>query len=203
MHRVSKTQQSNTNTTKSKKIKDIKKVLEVSNVKEEQFKEIKFLKQQEKVLDKQIQFTEQPDVEQQDVEQSDIEQPDVEQSDVEQPDVVEPKILQNLDKNRQYIDVDKYKKISSIELDKYSNDDLASVLFIRFRKDDNPLAKLALEIHRTIINPFRIVKNKDFSKQTIQNLQTEQRNYKRKQRNIKSDTIVKPGNGKDIVVSIR
>jgi len=179
MHRVSKTQQSNTNTIKSKKIKDIKNVLEVSNLQQEQYKEFKFQKQQEEVLDKQIQFTEQPDV--------------------EQAFITEPKILQNAYKNPKYIDVNKYEKISSIELDKYSNDDLASVLFIRFRKDDNPLAKLALEIHRTIIN----VKNKDFSKQTTQNLQTEQRNYKRKPRNIMSDTIVKPPNAKDIVVSIR
>ena len=40
-------------------------------------------------------------------------------------------------------------------MSQFSNDDLASVLFIRFKKDASPLARLALDIHRTIVDPSR------------------------------------------------
>lgn len=91
---------------------------------------------------------------------------------------------------------------------------MASVLFIRFKKDGHPLGKLVLEIHRTIIVLVRTnEKNKDFSKkkfydsnlkQTIAKTQTKQENYKRKPRDINTDTFIKAHDGtKNIIVSTR
>ena len=48
---------------------------------------------------------------------------------------------------------EKYNKINS-ELSKYSDDDLASVLFVRFKNSENFLLKEALIIHRSLIDPM-------------------------------------------------
>jgi hypothetical protein len=61
-----------------------------------------------------------------------------------------------------HIDEAKYEKLSSSVFSAYSNDDLACVLFMRFRKDGNPLARLALDIHRTIVDPFRSDSSRGF-----------------------------------------
>jgi hypothetical protein len=60
----------------------------------------------------------------------------------------------NFDKQRFRIDEDQYLKLSNTEgISSLSNDDLACILFVRLRKDGNNLAKLALDIHRGIVDP--------------------------------------------------
>lgn len=91
---------------------------------------------------------------------------------------------ENKDKNysfnkpKNFIDEVKYNKISSTELASFTNDDLACVLFTRFRKDGNPLARLALEIHRTIVEPFRKPKN---SRENGGRVNRERDTFRRKQ----------------------
>ncbi len=55
-----------------------------------------------------------------------------------------------LDDKHQYIDIDKYKQINDNKLKEFSDDDLACVLFTRFKESSNPLFKNALVIHREL-----------------------------------------------------
>ena len=71
----------------------------------------------------------------------------------------------NTNTNTKYIDEEKYNKIN-LELDKYSDDDLASVLFVRFKNSSNFLLKQALIIHRTLIDPINYNK-KSFEKKIL------------------------------------
>jgi len=84
----------------------------------------------------------------------------------------------NSNKNRVYdkkthIDEEKYSKLNTDKFAEYSNDDLASLLFVRFRKEGNPLARLALDIHKTILEPFR-----QNNYQTKNNYRTPQHNQR-------------------------
>ena len=51
------------------------------------------------------------------------------------------------------IDEDKYKKIDTEKLGEFKDDDLACILFTRFKQAGNFLMKEALVIHRTLENP--------------------------------------------------
>jgi len=61
--------------------------------------------------------------------------------------------VQETDKNR--IDIEKYEELDKNELEKYSNLDLLSILFVRFRKGGNPLLRQVLEIYKTTLDPLR------------------------------------------------
>lgn len=52
-----------------------------------------------------------------------------------------------------YIDINKYKEFDNEKLKKISSDDLACVLFTRFKELNNPLLKEALIIHRALEEP--------------------------------------------------
>ena len=59
--------------------------------------------------------------------------------------------------NAKFIDEEKYNKMN-LELLKYSDDDLASILFVRFKKSKNLLLKDALIIHKSLVNYSNYIK---------------------------------------------
>lgn len=75
----------------------------------------------------------------------------------------------NFSFNSKLIDEDKYNKMN-LELLKYSDDDLASVLFVRFKKSGNYLLKDALKIHRNLNNSNgQINKSEQINDSNIEN----------------------------------
>lgn len=62
-------------------------------------------------------------------------------------------IQTNQQTESKYIDVNKYKELDNKRLKEFSNDDLACVLFTRFKESNNPLLKEALIIHRALEDP--------------------------------------------------
>ena len=60
-----------------------------------------------------------------------------------------------------YIDIEKYKKVDTEFFSNFSDDDLACILFTRFKISNNYLIKEALTIHRTLMKPenFSIRRN--------------------------------------------
>ena len=107
--------------------------------------------------------TSESESEEQEKPESESEQEEEEEQDIESPKHSSPVRndtggtgnLSGSDKRRDYIDEVKYDKLSSTELSTFSNDDLASVLFVRFKKEGSILMRLALDIHRTILDPSR------------------------------------------------
>ena len=77
--------------------------------------------------------------------------------------------------NGDRIDEERFKMINS-KYKELSDDDLASLLFIRFKNTGNPLAKHALVIHRTLNNPINYDK-------FIKNLKNEDGNYENNNHN--------------------
>lgn len=53
------------------------------------------------------------------------------------------------------IDLDKYDKIDKEYISKYSNIDLLSILFLRFKNNGNPLMRPILDIYKTTVDPLR------------------------------------------------
>jgi len=90
---------------------------------------------------------------------------------------------------KKFIDEEKYNKIDLEELSKYTDDDLACVLFTRFKKSNNFLLKEALIIHRTINDPTNYYnKNNNF----IDKFKTYNKTFYSKNNIVKSeDNIVK------------
>jgi hypothetical protein len=58
-----------------------------------------------------------------------------------------------------YININKYKELDNKGLKEYSDDDLACVLFTRFKESNNPLLKEALIIHRVLEDPLNYNKS--------------------------------------------
>ena len=67
-----------------------------------------------------------------------------------------------------YIDINKYKELDNKELKEFSNDDLACILFTRFKESNNPLLKEALIIHRALEDPsnYNMSNGENISNQT-------------------------------------
>ena len=76
----------------------------------------------------------------------------------------------NLTNQINYIDENKYKQMDLDKLKEFSNDDLACVLFTRFKESGNFLMKEALIIHRALENP------ENYNK--ISNSEEKKTNYK-------------------------
>jgi len=61
------------------------------------------------------------------------------------------------------VDTNKYKELDNKGLKEFSDDDLACVLFTRFKESNNPLLKEALIIHRALED------NSNYNKSSVSN----------------------------------
>ena len=87
-------------------------------------------------------------------------------------------IKPNQQNESRYIDINKYKDLDNKVLKEFSNDDLACVLFTRFKESNNPLLKEALIIHRALEDPTNYNKLSGSSEVSINS--DKKTNYKEK-----------------------
>lgn len=89
--------------------------------------------------------------------------------------------------NEKFIDIEKYKKLDNEKLKEFTDDELACVLFTRFKETENFLLKEALIIHRALEDP------ENYNKTTSKNFSSNQQksNYKNNLNNTKKNIVKK------------